>query len=90
MIETDYCVGVVVNKDQKKFLYRKIDASVLISFISGGMLGIGVAILNFSTKTFWGVSFVILSFLLFFVARYLGLKILFTEDDFEEDKNGRE
>lgn len=87
MIKTEF-LGVVVDKDQKKFLYRKIDVSLLLAFISGGLLGIGIAFLSLFDRVFWGVPLVILSFILFFVARYFGLKILFTDDDFKEKEDG--
>ena len=84
MIDSDF-VGIVVNGDQKKFLYRKIDASLILSHLSGALLGLGICLFIILSRPFTGSVLVVFSFILFFTSRYIGLKILFDNPEKGED-----
>jgi hypothetical protein len=78
--------GIVCNGNQRKFLYRKIDAGLLISFIAGGF--VGLAILLFAIgRDFLGYVFLGISLISFFGGRYVGLRILFLNEEGRIEEN---
>jgi hypothetical protein len=85
MLDNEF-VGIVVNKEQKKFLYRKIDGSIFLAFVSGFFLSIGGIISEVYNERFYGFLFICFSFIIFFFARYVGLRILFENSEGDEDE----
>jgi len=79
----DNFVGVVCSEDQKKLLYDRIDSGLGISFLSGAFVGLSALLAN---NPFACICLFVLSFVLYFVARYLSLRILFTDKE-EEDND---
>lgn len=74
----------ICNDDIRRAIYKIIDRSLALAFIGGVLLGI----IPFMISGDWRISSVfclIFSLIIFFVARYSGLKILFKPNK-DDDK----
>ena len=68
------------DEEIRKIIYGKIDKSILLSFIGGVSLG-SIPYLFSGKWTFAWISCLVISLIMFFLARYSGLKFLFYEED---------
>ena len=76
-------ISSLQDNEIKTVIYRMIDRSLLLSFIGGVFLGI----LPFLFLGSWVITSIFcfgVSLMLFFLARYLGLKFLFIDKEEEE------